>query len=85
MLLRDGSQFTSMLIHPRIDGGIAFDSTVESQQFRSHRHSIFAFWSMLRGTLQEERKGLVLRNDLAVSDGTSWQRTFSAVQSMNSN
>jgi hypothetical protein len=46
----DGSQFTSMLIHPRIDGGIAFDSTVESQQFRSHRRSIFAFGSMLRGT-----------------------------------
>jgi len=44
MLLRDGSQFTSMLIHPGIDGGIAFDSTVESQQFLSHRHSIFAFW-----------------------------------------
>src|SRR5277367_5391943 len=39
-LMRDGSQFTSMLIHPRIDGGIAFDSTVESQQFRSHRRSI---------------------------------------------
>ena len=57
MLLRDGSQFTSMLIHPRIDGGIAFDSTVESQQFRSHRRSIFAFGSMLRGTLHEERKG----------------------------
>src|SRR2546426_12133185 len=36
-LMRDGSQFTSMLIHPRIDGGIAFDSTVESQQFRFHR------------------------------------------------
>jgi hypothetical protein len=41
-LLSDGSQFTSMLIHPRIDGGIAFDSTVESQQFRSHRRSVFA-------------------------------------------
>jgi hypothetical protein len=41
-LMRDGSQFTSMLVHPRIDGGIAFDSTVESQQFRSHRRSIFA-------------------------------------------
>jgi hypothetical protein len=32
MLLRDGSQINSMLIDPRIDGGIAFDSTVESQQ-----------------------------------------------------
>jgi hypothetical protein len=33
-LARDGSQFTSMLFHPRIDGGIPLDSTVESQQFR---------------------------------------------------
>ncbi len=24
-LMRDGSQFTAMLFHPRIDGGIAFD------------------------------------------------------------
>src|SRR5271163_3172775 len=46
-LMRDGSQFTSMLIYPRIDGGIAFDSSVESQQLRSHRRSIFAFGSML--------------------------------------
>src|SRR6202035_3705612 len=42
-LMRDGSQFTSMLFHPRIDGGVAFESTVESQQFRSHRRSMFAF------------------------------------------
>jgi hypothetical protein len=31
-----------MLIHPRIDGGIAFLSAMESQQIRSHRRSIFA-------------------------------------------
>src|SRR6267142_6003389 len=36
-LMRDGSQFTCMLFHPRIDGGISLDSAVESQQFRSHR------------------------------------------------
>jgi hypothetical protein len=30
-LMRDGSQFTSMLFHPRIDGGIAFHSAAESQ------------------------------------------------------
>ena len=36
-LMRDGSQFTCMLFHPRIDGGIPLDSAVESQQFRSHR------------------------------------------------
>jgi hypothetical protein len=38
-LLRDGSQFTCMLFHPRINGGIPFDSSVESQPFRSHRRS----------------------------------------------
>jgi hypothetical protein len=56
-LMRDGSQFPSMLFHPRIDGGIAFDSTVESQQLRSHRRSIFAFGSILSGTLHEKRRG----------------------------
>src|SRR6267143_640162 len=34
-LVRDGSQFACLLFHPRIDGGIPLDSTVESQQFRS--------------------------------------------------
>jgi len=33
-LVRDGSQFTGMLFHPRIDGGIPRDSAVESQQLR---------------------------------------------------
>src|SRR5579863_5748680 len=33
-LMRDGSQFTGMLFHPRIDGGIPLDSSVESQQAR---------------------------------------------------
>ena len=61
-LMRDGSQFTSMLIHPRIDGGIAFDSTVESQQLRSHRRPIFAFDLYYVARLHEERKGHVLRN-----------------------
>src|SRR6202165_124143 len=42
-LKRDGSQFTCMLFHPRIDGGIPLDSAVESQQFRSHRRSTFCF------------------------------------------
>src|SRR4030081_2020685 len=37
--MRDGSQFTCMLFHPRIDGGIPLDSAVESQQFCSHRRS----------------------------------------------
>ncbi len=34
-LMRDGPQFPSMLVHPRIDGRIAFHSSVESQQLRS--------------------------------------------------
>jgi hypothetical protein len=42
-LMRDGSQSTCMLFHPRIDGGIALDSAVESQQFRLHRRSTFCF------------------------------------------
>src|ERR1700674_4796293 len=42
-LMRDGSQFTCMLFHPGIDGGIPLDSAVESQQFRSHRRSTFCF------------------------------------------
>src|SRR6266446_1282957 len=40
-LMCDGSQFTRVLFHPRIDGGIPLDSAVESQQFRSHRRSTF--------------------------------------------
>jgi hypothetical protein len=30
-LVRDGSQFASMVFHPSIDGGVPLDSTVESQ------------------------------------------------------
>src|SRR5712664_94407 len=40
-LMRDGSQSTCMLFHPRIDGRITLDSAVESQQFRSHRRYTF--------------------------------------------
>jgi len=39
-LMREGSQFTSMFFHPRIDGWIPLDRAVESQQFRSHRHGV---------------------------------------------
>src|ERR1700727_1574088 len=50
-LLRDASQFTCVLFHPRIDGGVPLDSTIESQQFRSHCRStcfdmIFDLWSL---------------------------------------
>ena len=44
-LMRDGSQSTCMLFHPRIDGGIALDSAVEPQQFRFQRISTFCFRS----------------------------------------
>src|SRR5207302_6311233 len=51
-LMRDDAQFTGMLFHPRIDGGIPLDSAVESQQFRFHRRSTFCFRDLwLRSTL----------------------------------
>jgi hypothetical protein len=40
-VMREGSQFTCMFLHPPIDGGIALDSSVESQQIRSHGRSTF--------------------------------------------
>jgi hypothetical protein len=46
-LTRDGSQFTCMLFHPRIDGGIPLDSPVESQKFGSHHRSTFGFRSIV--------------------------------------
>jgi hypothetical protein len=42
-LVRDRSQYTCMLFHPRVDGGIPLDSAVESQQFRSHHRSTLGF------------------------------------------
>src|SRR5437879_6023074 len=48
-LMRDGSQLTRMLFHPRIDGGIPLDSAVESQQFRSHRHGILTATRWFQG------------------------------------
>src|SRR5579862_6025077 len=39
-LMRDGSQFARMRFHPRINGGIALHSTVESQEIRSRRHGV---------------------------------------------
>src|SRR5271166_1863816 len=53
--MRDGSQFTCVLFHPSIDRGIALDSAVESQQFRSHCRFTFVFrdpW--LRSTLHQK-------------------------------
>ncbi len=42
-LLRDGSQFPGVGFHPGIDGGIALDNSVETQQLGCHRRTIFAF------------------------------------------
>ena len=42
-LMRDDSQFTFMLFHPCVDGGIPLDSAVKSQQVCFHRHSAFCF------------------------------------------
>src|SRR5450631_179577 len=42
-LTRDGCQFTWMLFHPCINGGIPLDSAVESQQFHFHRRATFCY------------------------------------------
>ena len=61
--MRDGSQFTCMLFHPRIDGGIPLEGAVESQQFRSHRRSAFCFRDLwLHSTLTRGTKRQVLSN-----------------------
>src|SRR6516162_4838803 len=77
-LMRDGSQFTCMPFHPRIDVGIPLDSAVESQQFRSHRRSTFCFRDLwLRTPLREkatglacpeERKGWILSGAVTFTD-----------------
>src|SRR5260370_30254880 len=46
--MRDGSQFTCTLFHPRIDGGRPPDSAVKSQQIRSHDRSTFSFLAIGR-------------------------------------
>src|SRR6266852_7603310 len=63
-LMRDGSQFTCMLFHPRIDCGIPLDSAVESQQFRSHRRSTSR--SATTNSRSFHRFVLGLRTDLRV-------------------
>jgi hypothetical protein len=57
-LMRDGSQFTRMRFHPRIDGGIPLDSAVESQQLCAHRHSTFFFRDLRLRSLHEKATGL---------------------------
>ena len=42
-LLRDGSQFTCLLLHPAIDGRITLDSALQSKQFRSCSHGVLEF------------------------------------------
>lgn len=41
--MRNIPQFTPMLFHPRVDGGIALDSAIQSEQIRSHRDHFFLF------------------------------------------
>src|SRR5246127_2518221 len=48
-LMRDGSQSTCMLFHPRIDGGIPLDSAVQSKQFRSRGHGVLKATSRFQG------------------------------------
>jgi hypothetical protein len=52
--MRDGSQFSGMLFHPRIDGGIPRDSAVESQQFcRPHGFQFIKALGFIRGLILE--------------------------------
>src|SRR5580704_12477004 len=68
-VMRDGSQFTCMLFHPRIDSWIPLDGAVESQQIRSHCCSTFFFRDLgLGSTLTEKATGLCARrNDRDIS------------------
>jgi hypothetical protein len=52
-LARYGSQFSCVLFHPRIDGGIPLDSAVESKQFHSRRRSTFYSCDILHGERKE--------------------------------
>jgi hypothetical protein len=62
-----------VLFHPRIDGGIALDSAVKSQQFRSHRRSTFCFQIYGHAApLHEKRKGYVLNNTPGVVLESTW-------------
>src|SRR5260370_42345100 len=38
-LMRDDAQSTCVLFHPRTDGGVLLDRTLESQHLRAHRAS----------------------------------------------
>src|SRR6476646_5719093 len=58
--MRDGAQFTCMLFHPHLDGGIPPDSAVESQQFRPHRRPTFCFRDLWLS--DEERQSFWERN-----------------------
>src|SRR5712671_846089 len=75
-LMRDGSQLTRMLFHPRIDGGIPLDSAVESQQFRSHRHGILRATGWFQGaTLSSYSMGSPKPSVWT----PSWRRTSRAI------
>src|SRR5579859_3529363 len=54
--MRDGSQFACMRFHPGIDGGIALDSAVESQEVGFHSGSRKAELKILRLKVKRGRK-----------------------------
>jgi hypothetical protein len=67
--MRDGSQFTGVLFHPRIDRGVPLDSAVESQQFRSPRRSTLFEIYGYRNTLHENwGRANVAGRDATVSE-----------------
>src|SRR5437764_12800417 len=75
-LMRDGSQFTCMLFHPRIDGGIPLDSAVESQQIHSHRHGVLRASCRFQGaTLSSYSMGSPKPSVLT----PSWRRASKAI------
>jgi hypothetical protein len=57
----DGSQFAGVRfpLHPSIDGGIALDSAVESQEFCFHRCSTFCYEVPLPSLQQNRSPGVV--------------------------
>jgi hypothetical protein len=68
-LVRDGSQFALMFFHPGIDGGIALDSAVESQEVGSVRLYTFLF-----------PRSLVTEHPHLCLQSNSWSETIVLVE-----
>jgi hypothetical protein len=70
-LMGDGSQFIRVFFHPRIDGEIALDSAVESQQFGSHRRStLFEIYGYVTPYTRRPLASRVRKNERATSPVT---------------